>query len=88
MTDVSQIIYKDIIRNKNIILVLNIQRKMSNTENREGGRYLMLSARHKRIIEDYMEKAIEDNMFVSLKLLMHSIGTQVCVNYKLVYIIN
>ena len=87
MTDVSQIIYKDIIRNKNIILVLNIQRKMSNTENREGGRYLMLSARHKRIIDDYMEKAIEDNMFVSLKLLMpmfHSIGNRVCINYKLV----
>ena len=87
MTDVSQIIYKDIIRNKNIILVLNIQRKMSNTENREGGRYLMLSARHKRIIDDYMEKAIEDNMFVSLKILMpmfHSIGNRVCINYKLV----
>lgn len=87
MTNFSQIIYKDIIRNKNIIPVINIQRKMSNTGNRDGGRYLMLSARHKRIIDDYMEKAIEENMFVSLKLLMpmfHSIENRVCINYKLV----
>lgn len=85
MKDVSKIKYKDIIRNKNIII--NIQRKMSNTGNREGGRYLILTARHKRVIDDYMKKAIEDNVFVSLKLLMpmfHSIGTHVCINYKLV----
>lgn len=58
---------------------------MSNTG--KGGRYLMLSARHKKVIDDYMQKAIEDNVFVSLKHLMpmfNSNCTHVCIHYKFV----
>lgn len=69
----------------------NIQRKMpmKNKRNGEGenstqseGEYSTLTERHKAVIDNYMETAIEDNVFVSVIFLMrllHSFGPRVCI---------
>lgn len=83
MTDVSQID----IRNK-YMYNNNIQRKMSTNNKRNGeGEYSTLSGRNKRVIDRYINNAIRDNVFVSVKFLMHLLhsynSSRVCIYFKL-----
>jgi hypothetical protein len=61
---------------------------MSKNYKRNGeGEYSTLNETSKRIIDDFMKDAIEENKFVALKHLMHSlhsyVSSRVCIYFNL-----
>ena len=59
----------------------------TNNKRNGEGEYSTLNETHKRIIDDFMKDAIEENKFVSLKFLMrllHSyVSSRVCIYFNL-----